>query len=62
MDDWGELDGAAKVNLNSQQLSEFYRYKAQLKRENHKWMNDARDILIGFIWDESEDTYKKENL
>lgn len=52
--EWDELDGAALQNLNDRQQREFHRYKNELFEDGHSW-DDAREILTGFIWDESED-------
>ncbi len=51
---WNELDQAAKSNLRPCDQVEFVRYKEQLQREGHAWEDDARDILAGFIWEQSE--------
>lgn len=53
--EWMELDNAARANLGDSGMYEFNRYKLRLKLEGHQWENDARDILTGYIWDESED-------
>lgn len=53
-EEWNELDGAARKNLNERQEREFNRYKNELYEDGHNW-EDAEEILTGFIWDESED-------
>jgi hypothetical protein len=55
IDKWNSLDAAAEENLQVSSLSEFYKYKDRLKKDGHEWENDARLILAGFIWDESEE-------
>ena len=54
-EDWTELDRVAKINLKPHLQVEFHRYKEQLRQEGRAWEDDARDILSGFIWDNSED-------
>ena len=53
-DNWNELYGEARANLDMDQLDEFYIYRDQLISEGHEWEDDAECILRGFIWDEIE--------
>ena len=50
---WNELDLAAEQNLSNDKYSSFLAYKAELKAELYTW-SEAERILVGFIWDESE--------
>ena len=52
-DEWAELDGAARINLDADGLIEFFKYKGELKEEQYEW-SKAQAILEGFIWDEKE--------
>jgi len=54
-DEWSELDCAAMSNLKGNSLSRFWDYKRDLKADGHTWLNNAADILTGYIWDESEE-------
>lgn len=53
-EDWNEFDEAARMTLEPHHRDEFHRYREQLRREEYAWEDDARDILAGFIWDNSE--------
>ena len=52
---WSDLDDAARANLSSRDLAEFFRYRDNLRSDGHHWSDDAYVILTGFIWDASED-------
>lgn len=53
-DEWTSLDVEARANLRHGDVAEFFRYRDRLRREGHAWVDDARDILAGFIWDAIE--------
>lgn len=55
-DKWTSLDIAARANLHGAALSEFFRYRDQLRAEGHQWEGDAEAILTGYIWDNSEES------
>ena len=50
-DEWNSLDTAAKANLTEEQLGRFMIYKRELKRDGHLWIDDAEDVLSGYIWE-----------
>jgi len=53
-DEWNGLNLDARANLRRHDLAEFFRYRDSLRRDGHAWLNDARDILAGWIWDTIE--------
>lgn len=55
---WDSLDAAARTNLAAlpASLSEFFRYKSELRDEGRAWEGDAQEILSGFIWGEIEES------
>jgi hypothetical protein len=56
-DEWDSLDDAAHANLDDKpsSLTEFFKYKEQLRSSGCTWKSDACDILTGFIWNEIEE-------
>jgi len=52
--EFNELDRAAKANLTAKGYVEYLDYKKELLAEGVEPNSDIKDILCGFIWDETE--------
>lgn len=51
---WDSLDLDAKTNLSTTKYLQYKEYKERLKSLWCPW-EDARDYLVGFIWDNIEE-------
>ena len=58
MRDLTDLDKAALANLSSSDLLDYYRYRDELISEKNP---DIDDILIGYLWDATEEEYNEED-
>ena len=56
--DLTDLDKAALANLSSSDLLDYYRYRDELISEKNP---DIDDILIGYLWDATEEEYNEED-